>query len=71
MKVIKIKTDYIKLGQFLKFIGMISLGGEVKDFLANKTIKINNLIEKQRGKKLFSGDLIEIDHEKFIIEVAK
>ncbi|MBS5853261.1 MAG: RNA-binding S4 domain-containing protein [Staphylococcus sp.] len=60
MKVIKIKTDYIKLGQFLKFIGMISLGGEVKDFLANKTIKINNLIEKQRGKKLFSGDLIEI-----------
>ena len=69
MKAIKIKTDYIKLGQFLKFIGMISLGGEVKDFLANKTIKINNLIEKQRGKKLFSGDLIEIDHEKFIIEV--
>lgn len=32
MKIIKIKTDYIKLGQFLKFVGMVSLGGEVKDF---------------------------------------
>ena len=68
MKIIKIKTDYIKLGQFLKFVGMVSLGGEVKDFLSNSTIKINHFIEKQRGKKLFPGDLIEINHEKFIIE---
>ena len=39
-----------------------------KRFLSNSTIKINHFIEKQRGKKLFPGDLIEINHEKFIIE---
>ncbi|MFR7881938.1 MAG: RNA-binding S4 domain-containing protein [Christensenellales bacterium] len=55
MKIIKIKTDYIKLGQFLKFVGMVSLGGEVKDFLSNSTIKINHFIEKQRGKSCFLG----------------
>ena len=62
---IKIETEFIKLGQFLKFSGVVSMGCECKDFIENNCIKVNSNIEKQRGKKLFPGDLIEINGEKY------
>ncbi len=65
---IKIDTEFIKLGQFLKFSGVISVGGEAKDFIENNCIKVNSNVEKQRGKKLFPGDLIEINGKKYLIE---
>ncbi len=68
MKVVKIVTNSIKLGQFLKFLGLVSMGGEVKNFLVQNTIKVNNVVIKQRGKQLFIGDIIEINREKFILE---
>lgn len=71
MKVVEITTDYIKLGQFLKLIGIVSMGGEVKDFLVNYSVKINQKLENQRGKKLFSGYLIEINGEKYLLKVVK
>ncbi len=69
MREIKIQTESIKLGQFLKFIGVVSMGAEVKDFLEKNAVKVNLEPEKQRGKKLFKGDLIEINGEKYILEV--
>ena len=69
MTVVKITTNSIKLGQFLKFIGEVSMGGEVKDFIENSSIKVNQNEEKQRGKRLFPGDLVEINGKKFVIEV--
>lgn len=65
---IKIKTEFIKLGQFLKYSGVVSMGSECKDFIENNCIKVNSNTEKQRGKKLFPGDLIEINGEKYLIE---
>lgn len=71
MEVVKIDTEHIKLGQFLKFVGAVSMGGEVKGFLANTTIKVNEKEAKERGKKLFPGDIVEFDDQKFIIEGLK
>ena len=71
MKEIEIATDYIKLGQFLKLIGAVSMGGETRNFLIETEVKINQKIEKQRGKKLFSGDLIEIQGEKYLLKHSK
>ena len=67
MKEIKISTEYITLGQFLKFSGVVLNGGEAKSFIANSTIKVNDQIVKERGKKLRNGDLIEIHKEKYVI----
>ena len=36
MKKIKIQSEYITLGQFLKFVGLISFGGMAKEFIANE-----------------------------------
>lgn len=68
MKKIKIVSESINLGQFLKFSGVISNGGEAKFFLEDNSVKINDIVEKRRGRKLFPGDTIEINGSKFIIE---
>ena len=65
MTEITIFKEPITLGQFLKFSGLISTGGEVKFFLEESDIFVNNIAENRRGKKLFSGDLVEINGKKF------
>lgn len=67
MEKIGIKTDFILLGQFLKFIGVISNGGEAKMFLLENEVLVNNLVENRRGKKLFVGDFVEICGKKYVI----
>ena len=69
MKKIKITTEYITLGQFLKLADIISTGGEAKFFLASDAlILINNEEDRRRGRKLRTGDVVQIDNQKFIIE---
>ena len=38
---IKIKTEYITLGQFLKFADIIHEGGEAKSYLAANEVLVN------------------------------
>ena len=64
---IQIHSEWITLGQFLKFSGIIYSGGEVKNFLENNKVIVNEIEEKRRGKKLFSGDLIMINGVKYIV----
>lgn len=68
---IKINTEFIKLGQFLKFSGIVSMGSECKNFIENECVKVNSKVEKQRGKKLFPGDFVEVNGEKYLIEAEK
>ncbi|MEH7347595.1 S4 domain-containing protein YaaA [Gottfriedia acidiceleris] len=57
---VKIKTDYITLGQFLKLAGVIDTGGMAKWFLSEHEIFVNNEPENRRGKKLVLNDTISI-----------
>lgn len=69
-KKVVIHTDYITLGQFLKFEDVIREGGEAKEFIMSHSIKVNGENNKQRGKKLYPGTKIEID-EKMFFEISK
>jgi len=60
IEIIKINTDFITLGQFLKFTGQISTGGNTKMFIEENEILVENEIEKRRGKKLYSGMKIKL-----------
>lgn len=60
---IKITSEFIALGQFLKFADIIQSGGEAKSFLANNEVKINGEIDNRRGRKLRPGDEIEINSQ--------
>ncbi|MDD4657512.1 MAG: S4 domain-containing protein YaaA [Eubacteriales bacterium] len=64
---IKIHTEYITLGQFLKFAGLIDTGGQAKDFLAANLISVNGEATAQRGKKIHAGDVIQVNEAVFKI----
>lgn len=58
---IKISTEFIPLGQFLKLADVIQTGGMVKWFLSEYEVKVNGELEQRRGKKLRHGDIIEVE----------
>lgn len=67
MKKIKIQSEYITLGQFLKFVGLISFGGMAKEFITNHIIFVNQEKENRRGRKLYDNDRVKIDALEFLI----
>ena len=48
----------MKLDQFLKWINLVSSGGEAKNLIKSGQIKVNGEIEKRRGRKLNKGDKV-------------
>lgn len=66
--VISIASEYITLGQFLKFADVIETGGEAKIFLANNKVLINDESDNRRGRKLRSGDKVEIKGVTYLIK---
>ena len=57
---ITITSEFITLGQFLKYADVISTGGEAKFFLQENEVIINGEIDNRRGRKLRDGDKVEI-----------
>ena len=66
--VISIASEYITLGQFLKFADVIETGGEAKIFLAGNKVLINDENDNRRGRKLRGGEIIEILGQKYEIK---
>ena len=57
---ITITSEFITLGQFLKYADVISTGGEAKLFLQENEVVINGEVDNRRGRKLRDGDKVEI-----------
>lgn len=57
---VKIDTEYIALGQFLKLADVIQSGGMAKFFLQEYDVFINDEQDQRRGRKLRNGDEIRI-----------
>jgi ribosome-associated protein len=57
---VKIETEYITLGQFLKLADVIQSGGMAKFFLQENLVFINGEEDRRRGRKLRNGDGINI-----------
>lgn len=68
MEIIKLREDYIKLGQALKAAGLVESGVDAKFVIQDGLVKVNGNIEVQRGKKLVAGDIVEFDGEMIKIE---
>lgn len=64
---IEIKTDCIKLDAFLKWAAIAQSGAEAKMFILDEMVLVNEEICTQRGKKLYKGDCIEFQDEKYTI----
>lgn len=57
---IRISTEYITLGQFLKLAEVIQSGGMAKWFLSEHEVYINQELDQRRGRKLRDGDEVQI-----------
>ena len=68
MNQIKIKDEYIKLGQALKRSGMVGSGVEAKIVILDGQVLVNGEVELQRGKKLHPGDIISFNGEEAQIQ---
>ncbi|MCB2308981.1 RNA-binding S4 domain-containing protein [Clostridium estertheticum] len=67
MNEIQVDTGIIKLDAFLKWSGIASQGSEAKFYIKNEEVKLNGVVETQRGKKLVKGDIIEFNNESYKI----
>ena len=45
MHEIKLREEYIKLGQALKAVGLVESGVEAKDVIVNGEVKVNGAVE--------------------------
>lgn len=67
METIKLRDDYIKLGQALKAAGLVPSGLDAKIVIQDGQVLVNGEVEYQRGKKLYAGDLVEFNGEQIQI----
>ncbi|MDO4307947.1 MAG: RNA-binding S4 domain-containing protein [Eubacteriales bacterium] len=58
---IKIKDEFIKLGQALKLAGVVEDGVEAKYAIQDGLVKVNGEVDERRGRKVYEGDIISYD----------
>lgn len=68
MEIIKLRDEYIRLGQALKLAGLVENGADAKYSIQNGMVKVNGQTEYQRGKKLVAGDVVEFHGETVRVE---
>lgn len=69
METIRLRDEFIKLGQAIKAVGFVESGVEAKEVIQDGLVFVNGEMETRRGRKLYDGDIVEFDGEK--IEILK
>ena len=68
MEKIKIRDEFIKLGQLLKLAGLVESGLDAKIEIQEGNVLVNGEVECRRGKKIYAGDVIEFDGQQIKVE---
>lgn len=68
MKIVKIRDEFIKLGQLLKLAGLVDSGVEAKIVIGDGLVKVNGEVDTRRGKKVVSGDVVFYNGEEIKVE---
>lgn len=50
----------ITLGQFVKAAGLVGTGGEAKQVITARLVRVNGTVDDRRGHKLTVGDVVEL-----------
>lgn len=69
MEVVKLRDEFIKLGQALKAAGLVDSGVMAKDVIQNGEVQVNGEVDTRRGRKLYDGD--EVLYQNQIIRIEK
>lgn len=55
---IKLREEFIKLGQVLKAAGWVEDGVEAKIVIQDGQVTVNGETDTRRGRKLYDGDVV-------------
>lgn len=58
---VSIGSEMIRLGQFLKFAGLLDSGGDVKEVIIDGLVTVNGEVDRRRGRQLQHGDVVGFD----------
>ncbi|NLT28887.1 MAG: RNA-binding S4 domain-containing protein [Propionibacterium sp.] len=50
----------IRLGQFLKYAGIVATGGEARELIAERRVSVDGEVETRRGRQLHDGMVVEV-----------
>ena len=59
-RVVPIRDDSIRLGQFLKLADLVDSGSDAKPLLAAGLVSVNGEVEVRRGRQLVKGDVVAL-----------
>lgn len=62
---VPVGSDTIRLGQFMKFAGMLDSGGDVKEAIIDGFVTVNGEVDRRRGRQLQLGDIIAFEGRRF------
>ena len=62
---VSIGGDTIRLGQFLKFAGVLDSGGDVKEAIIDGFVTVNGEVDRRRGRQLNLGDVVSFEGRRF------
>ena len=68
MEIIKLREEFIKLGQALKAAGLVDSGVVAKIVIQEGLVMVNGEVDTRRGRKLYAGDQVVFDGEEIKIE---
>ena len=55
---VPIGGEGIRLGQFMKFAGLLDSGGDVKEAIIDGYVTVNGEVDRRRGRQLQLGDVV-------------
>lgn len=58
---VSIGGDVIRLGQFLKFAGLLDSGGDVKEAIIDGFVRVNGEVDRRRGRQLHPDDVVTFE----------
>ena len=58
---VSIGGESIRLGQFVKFAGLLDSGGDVKEAIVDGCVAVNGEVDRRRGRQLQVGDVVSFE----------
>ena len=62
---VSIGGEAIRLGQFVKFAGLLDSGGNVKEAIIDGYVSVNGEVDRRRGRQLQLGDIVSFEGRSF------
>ena len=64
---VSIRTEFIRLQDFLKFCNAVPSGGMAKTLIQNGQVTVNGQEELRRGRKLRPGDVVGFGPNRYLV----